>query len=54
MLLASIFLGAESILPLYVDSLPRGLFALLTFFSIIGGVIARLIIQQIGDDDDKA
>lgn len=50
MLLASVFIGAEAIVPLFVDALPRGVFAALTFVSIIFGTISRVIVQK---DFDK-
>jgi hypothetical protein len=46
MALAGLFSTAEAILPLYTDQFPRGLFAILTGLSIIGGMVSRLFIQK--------
>jgi hypothetical protein len=46
MLLASVFTTAEAILPLFMDAIPRGLFAMLTLLSVTGGMIARLVAQK--------
>jgi len=51
MLLAGILTGCEAVLPLYQDTIPRGLFAVLSMIAIVGGFIARLLAQKdMGDD----
>ena len=47
--LAGFFSGAELILPLYADSLPRNVFALLSMLSVMGAVVARLVAQPKAD-----
>lgn len=51
-LLAGLFSAAEVILPLFVDALPRNLFAALSFIAVMGAVVARLVAQPktLGDD----
>ena len=44
-LIAGLFSGLEVILPLFVDSVPRNLFALLSFVTVMGAVVARLVAQ---------
>ncbi len=44
-LLSGVFAGADVILPLFVDSLPRNVFAILAMLSAIGGAIARVVDQ---------
>jgi hypothetical protein len=46
MILAGLLSGAELILPLYADSIPRGTFALLTMAAVTCAFIARLVAQQ--------
>lgn len=43
--LAGLMSGAEVILPLFVDSLPRNIFAVLSLVSTMGAVWARILIQ---------
>ena len=43
--LAGLFSGAEVILPLFADSFPRNLFALLSFVTVMVAVVARLVAQ---------
>lgn len=43
--LAGLMSGAEVILPLFVDSLPRNIFAILSLVSTMGAVWARILIQ---------
>lgn len=51
MLLAGILTGCEAVLPLYQETIPRGLFAGLSMIAIVGGFIARLLAQKdMGDD----
>lgn len=45
-LLASIFSGAEVILPAWTDSVPRGVMALLAMFVAIGSGISRFLAQK--------
>ena len=44
-LLAGVLSGIEVILPLFVDSMPRGIFASLSLFASVAGAIARLVAQ---------
>lgn len=46
MALAAILSGAEVVLPLFGDSIPRGLFAVLSFVAVGGGLVARLVAQN--------
>lgn len=46
MLLAGLLSAAELILPLYADTMPRGLFAALTIVAVCGAFVARLLAQQ--------
>lgn len=54
MLLASVFLGIEAVLPLFVDRFPRGIFAVLTFLSIVGAAVSRVILQNGFDNSKKS
>jgi TRAP-type C4-dicarboxylate transport system permease small subunit len=45
--IAAAFLsGGEIILPLFVDSFPRNVFAVLSFVTVVAAVLARLIAQK--------
>lgn len=44
-ILAALLSGAEVILPLFADTIPRSLFASLSFMATAGAVVARLIAQ---------
>lgn len=46
MALAALLSGAEVILPLFMDSLPRNLFAVLSFIAVGGGLLARIVAQK--------
>jgi hypothetical protein len=46
MLLAGLLSGCEVILPLYADSIPRNLFAVLSMLSISCAMIARVVAQR--------
>lgn len=46
MLLAGLLSGAEVVLPLFGDSLPRALFAALSLLAVMGAFVARLVAQQ--------
>jgi hypothetical protein len=43
--LAAILSGTEVVLPLFADSFPRNIFASLSFISVVGAMIARLVAQ---------
>ena len=45
-LISGIFSGAETVLPLFIDSFPRGIFASLSMVAAIGVVISRAIQQK--------
>ena len=44
--LAAVFSGAEVVVPLFADALPRGTFAILSFASVAGAMAARLVAQR--------
>lgn len=46
MALAALLSGAEVVLPLFMDSIPRNLFAILSFVAVGGGLVARLVAQK--------
>ena len=46
MLLAGLFSGAEVVVPLFVDAMPRNVFAVLCFACVSGATIARVVAQQ--------
>jgi len=43
--LAGLLSGAEVILPLFVDSMPRMIFAGLSMFATMGAIWARILVQ---------
>ena len=46
MLLAGLLSGTEVILPLFVDSIPRNVFAGLSVVTITGAMVARVVAQK--------
>lgn len=44
--LAGLLSGCEIILPMYSESIPRGLFAILTMIVAIGAMVARVTVQK--------
>lgn len=44
--IAGVFSGAEGVLPLFTDSVPRGVFAALSVVFGIGSVVSRFIMQK--------
>lgn len=44
--IAVVFSVAEAVLPLYLESFPRGTFALLTAGVIVGAMVSRLVWQR--------
>lgn len=51
MILAGLLSGLEVILPLFVDALPRNLFAGLSMLTISGAFMARIVAQkEFGDE----
>ena len=44
-IIAALFSGAEVVLPLFVDVLPRNLFASLSFVAVVGMALARVVAQ---------
>jgi len=46
MAVAGILSGAEVVIPLFSDSLPRNIYAILSFFAVGGAFISRLIAQE--------
>ena len=51
MLLAGFLSGAEVILPLFVDSIPRNVFAGLSMVTVTGAMVARVVAQKEFSDD---
>lgn len=51
-IIAGLFSGAEVIVPMFADSIPRSTFALLSFVSVTGAVVARFIAQPRLRDGD--
>lgn len=50
--LSTVFSGIEVILPLFVDSIPRNSFAVLSMLAAIGAGVARVIAQpRMGNRD---
>ena len=45
MALSFAFQGFELLLPLFVDSMPRGIFSLLSLVALAGGLWARFVAQ---------
>ena len=43
--IAGVFSGAEVIVPLFAAAMPRNVFAVLSFVSVMGAVVARVMIQ---------
>lgn len=50
-LLSGFLSGVEIVLPLYVDSLPRGIFATLSVFTAIAATLARIVAQPKMDSE---
>ena len=46
MVLAALLSGAEVILPLFSQAMPRNLFAALSFVAVAGAFVARLLVQK--------
>lgn len=44
-ILAAVLSGAEVIVPLFVDAMPRALFAILSFLTVVAAVLARFVAQ---------
>ena len=51
-LLSGLLSGVEVILPLYVDSIPRGIFATLSILTAIGATLARIMAQPKMDSSE--
>jgi hypothetical protein len=45
-ILAGLLSGAEVILPFFADSIPQGLFAVLTLLAVSGAFISRIVVQR--------
>ncbi len=45
MVLAAVLSGVEVVLPLFVDAMPRGVFAGLSLLTAVGGAVARVVAQ---------
>jgi hypothetical protein len=51
MILAGLLSGLEVTLPLFIDAMPRNLFAVLSMLTISGAFMARIVAQKgFGDD----
>jgi hypothetical protein len=46
MLLAGLLTGCEVILPLFTDTMPRNVFAILSMLAVSGAFISRLVAQK--------
>ncbi len=44
-IIAALLSGAEVVLPMFIDVLPRSLFATLSFVAVVGAALARVISQ---------
>lgn len=44
-MLSGVLAGAEVVLPLFVDAMPRNVFALLSMAAAVGGTVARVVAQ---------
>ncbi len=44
-IIAAMLSGAEVVLPLFIDVLPRNLFASLSFVAVVGAAVARVVSQ---------
>lgn len=44
-IIAAMLSGAEVVLPLFIDVLPRNLFASLSFVAVVGAAVARVVAQ---------
>ena len=44
-IIAALLSGAEVVLPLFIDVLPRNLFASLSFVAVVGAAVARVVSQ---------
>lgn len=49
--IAALFAGAESIVPIFGDLLPRNAFAILSFVTVVGAAVSRIIAQPSLHDD---
>lgn len=43
--LAAVLTGAEVVVLLFADSVPRNLFALLSFITVVAAMVARIVAQ---------
>lgn len=50
-ILAAIFSGAEVVVPLFYDAIPRNAFALLSGITTAAALIARVMMQKDSDED---
>jgi hypothetical protein len=46
MIIAGILSGVEVVVPLFIDAIPRGVFATLSFVSVSAAFVARLVAQK--------
>ena len=44
-IIAALLSGAEVVLPLFIDVLPRNLFASISFVAVVGAAVARVVSQ---------
>lgn len=51
-IVAALFSGAEVVLPLFADAIPRGPFSILSFVAAAGAIIARVLAQPEMHEDD--
>lgn len=46
MILAGLLSGVEVVLPFFSDAIPRGPFAVLSFFAVAAAFVARMVVQK--------
>ena len=46
LILAGVLSGIEVVLPFFSDAIPRGPFAVLSFFAVAGAFVSRLVAQK--------
>ena len=53
MLIAGILSGIEVVLPLFIDTFPRGVFAILSILFTGAAFVARIMAQKVFRNDNK-
>lgn len=52
-LTATVMSGVEVVLPVFSDVIPRGLFAALSFVSVVGAAVARYTADEVKNGSEK-